>query len=238
MANYKLFNGVGALVLDNIAQPAAVEYVAGIRTVPSGPAWKVDLDATPRHKASPVELDDVGVRRDGRLIKTISNHYKVPDAFPVTTVVAGGLEDRGAIYLSQAEFAKVRPQFDSNNVWPDGYGYKSKGIYQFQSMVLDDNGTQRRYHGFHAKVATVADDGVTCVLDVESFDASSAGVLTATTERVSVKLDDPDECTTELCQLRAVPGSEGCIFLDLAFCARTKTQTGAILRGPKLPPQG
>lgn len=238
MANYELFNGVGALVVDNTTKPAQIEYVATPQSAPSGASWKVDLDATPVHKANPVELDDVGVRKDGTLIKTTSNHYAVPDAFPVTTIVRGGLADRGAIYLAQTAFAKVQPQFDPTNTWPDGYGYKSEGVYQFQSMVLDDNGRMRRYHGFHAKVAAVAADGVTCELDVESFHATSSATLTVKTERISVKLDDPDQCTTELCQLQPVLGSEGCIFLSVTFCARTKTQTGMILRGPKLPPQG
>ncbi len=240
MANYKLFNGVGARVSLPVGSTADVDLIFDM----AQPAQRasIDLTQTPIRDYVKATIDDSGVYDTGTLITTTGNHYQEHPAFPVTTVVAKSTEQHGALYLEEAAFATRAAAAGGAGAWPDGYGYKSHGAYQFQAMVYEDTvpaPSQRRYHGFHAKVAKVVPPGGTvCELDVESFHATPTHMLTSTIERVTVDLADIEQCAPVLCALRPTVGSSGSIFLGLTFLAKTKTASGAILRGPKLPPQG
>lgn len=236
MANYKLFNGVGVFVLQPVGFTADVDLIFDMGQPPRRAS--VDLTQTPARDYSKTTIEDTGVYDTGKPITTTGNHYHEHPALPVTTVVPGSTEQHGALYLEEAEFAIRATAAGGAGRWPDGYGYKSHGVYQFQAMVYDDKiraPGQRRYHGFHARVVKVA--GTVYTLDVESFKTSSPTTLTTSPVRIDVDLDQRDQCTKDLCTLQPIGGAEGCIFLAVTFCARLAA-TGTILRGPKLPPQG
>lgn len=231
MANYKLFNGVGAAVRNTAGTVADVELIFDFAQPRL--ATSIDLAPTPTRDFGKATIDDAGVYADGTPIVTTGNHYKEHPAFPVTTVVPLTTAPDGAVYLEAAEFAKFQAAAGAaGTTWPDGYGYKSQGPYQFQAMAYDDG---RRYHGFHARFVKAA--GTIYTLDVASFHASTPTQLAVTFTRVDVAIDQLDQCTTDLRTLQPAGGAEGCIFLALTFCAK-QAQNGTILRGPKLPPQG
>ncbi|MBK7078816.1 MAG: hypothetical protein IPH44_41790 [Myxococcales bacterium] len=237
MANYKLFNGVGAAVTAPVGFTADVDLIFDMGQPPHRAS--IDLTQTPTRDYAKATIEDTGVYDTGKPITTTGNHYREHPAFPVTTVVPGSTEQHGALYLEEAEFATRAAAAGGAGRWPDGYGYKSHGAYQFQAMVYDDKvraPIQRRYHGFHARVVSVV--GTVYTLDVASFHKSTPTTLTTSFVRVDVDIDQLDQCTKDLCTLQPIAGSEGCIFLAIAFCAKTNAAGGAILRGPKLPPQG
>ncbi len=234
MANYKLFNGVGAKVKWPTGTVAQVELVFDLARA-RYPA-SIDLAPTPPLDLAKATIDAPGVYDDGAAIVTTSNHYLESAAFPVTTVVPKTTAADGALYLDLAEFSRHRTAAGGGDAWPNGYGYSARCVEQFQSMVYEDNGRQRRYHGFHATVVDAK--GTICTLAVESFYNSPTSILTATAETLVVDLADPAQVAPVLRGFPATAGASGAIFLGLAFCAKTKTASGAILRGPKLPPQG
>jgi hypothetical protein len=163
MANYKLFRCRRAAT----ATSAHGGRRPDLRHGPTADRASIDLTQTPTRDYAKATIEDTGVYDTGKPITTTGNHYREHPAFPVTTVVPGSTEQHGALYLEEAEFATRAAAAGGAGRWPDGYGYKSHGAYQFQAMVYDDKvraPIQRRYHGFHARVVSVV--GTVYTLDV------------------------------------------------------------------------
>ncbi|MBK7197482.1 MAG: hypothetical protein IPH80_33960 [Myxococcales bacterium] len=103
MANYKLFNGVGAAVTAPVGFTADVDLIFDMGQPPHRAS--IDLTQTPTRDYAKATIEDTGVYDTGKPITTTGNHYKEHPAFPVTTVVPGSTEQHGALYLEEAEFA-------------------------------------------------------------------------------------------------------------------------------------
>nr|MBP6848178.1 hypothetical protein [Kofleriaceae bacterium] len=96
MANYKLFNGVGAAVTAPVGFTADVDLIFDMGQPPHRAS--IDLTQTPTRDYAKATIEDTGVYDTGKPITTTGNHYRGHPAFPVTTVVPGSTEQHGALY--------------------------------------------------------------------------------------------------------------------------------------------